>query len=171
MDVAKKEAVKAFDFHIDAADEVGNKMKTVVVKASLNLVTLVMKLCTSDGKKRGWYDSWWNSAVTYNAQKADNHASEHNDIKTNEYNSALGCVKLNRLLLPTIVLVGISMPPGTDTPLFSHARTGFFEGAATAVSKRRPSPGWRFGHMPVCAIAGSALGSAGRPRLAGLHST
>jgi len=92
MDAAKKLSSKSFELRIDVADNLGNKMeKTVVVKGGFKIQELLMKLCTSDGKKQSWEaNGWWQDTASYNADKADSFASHRGDIKTSEYSKPIG---------------------------------------------------------------------------------
>ena len=92
MDAAKKLSSKSFELRIDVADNLGNKMeKTVVVKGGFKIQELLMKLCTSDGRKRTWGDGgWWDNSNTVSA--GSDGATHRGDIKTSEYSNPMGCV-------------------------------------------------------------------------------
>lgn len=92
MVAAKKLSSKAFELRIDVADNLGNKIeKTIVVKGRFTIQEFIMKLCTSDGKKRVYADTtWWESTNTYNA--GSDPETHRGDIKTSEFNNPIGCV-------------------------------------------------------------------------------
>jgi len=85
---------------ISAEDKWGLKATPVVLVVEVTAMIPMMKLCTSDGSKRGWSDySWWGQ----NHQRTDLHNEKEGvsleriikarkDVMTKEYNAPLGPV-------------------------------------------------------------------------------